>query len=258
VNNNFEDNSDTDEKNITPQQDDSETLVDQTDESALQESIETSADESEDAGAHEEGQSATEPPGNPQPVQVPLDHSTRGRIAHFMGALVGAIIGKQIGALRPERFANRHLLDGIVFQIRTISGSQKTFTVNPATTPQWMIVAAKRIKESTENMNCYTLFGVQTVEALSLGRKSSSRGHIKSEHLQVSLSAVERVTLGEARIPRDLITAGTKEDRHDLLDAIDALVVGHGVMDETTIESVRAFIHDSDNEEASDVDGTKE
>lgn len=240
--NNFEDDFDLNQEDCTLQ-DDSETGEQRNpiDESAPADSIEISTDEVADAenGA---GERYTTEPSPVQPVQASPAHSARGRIAHFMGALVAALIGKQIGADRPEKFANYHVLDGHPFQIRTISGSQNTFTVNPATEPDRIIVAARRVKESTEDVNCYALFGVLTANAIAHGRRSGSRGHAKSGHIQVSLGAVDRVNIGEARIPCHLITAATKDERRDLLGAIDALVVGQAVMNETTVEIARAFV----------------
>lgn len=122
--NNFEDDFDLNQEGCTLQPGDLKAGEQRNpiDESAPAESIEISTDEVADAenGA---GERPTTEPSTP-PAQVSPAHSMRGRIAHFMGALVAALIGKQIGADRPEKFANHHVLDGHSFQIWTISGSQ--------------------------------------------------------------------------------------------------------------------------------------
>lgn len=248
--NNFEDDFDLNQEDCSLQQDDSEAGEQRNpiDESAPAESVEISTDEVADAENGAGERSTMEP--SLQATQIPPAHFARGRIAHFMGALVAALIGKQIGADRPEKFANHHVLDGHPFQIRTISGSQNTFTVNPDTEPDRIIVAAKRAKESTEDVNCYALFGVLTADAIANGRRSGSRGHAKSAHIQVSLGAVDRVNIGVARIPCHLITATTADERRDLLGAIDALAVDQGVMDEKTVKKARAFVQGASANEA--------
>lgn len=184
----------------------------------------------------------------PAPEELPQlvtpAHSIRGRIAHFRGALVGALLGKLIQADRPERFANHHSLEGIAFQIRTISGTQDTFTVNPPTEPERIVVAAKRPKESAADRLCYALFGVLKGDAVAHAKRSGSRGHARSAHLQVSLGRVRRTELGKVHIPLTTITATSADERVRLLDAIDSLTLSEtvGVADQQTIENIKSFI----------------
>jgi hypothetical protein len=254
MNNNLDDDMDLAEEDRAPHQEHPE-ACDGDDDSGAAIAPESSDFSSDPAQTAEEGpledNETASAASEAQPLtEVSLTRSRRGRVAHFMGALVAAVLGKQIGADRPERFSNHHVLDGKPFQIRTISGTQNTFTVNPVTEPDRIIVAAKCTRESTEDVSCYRLFGVLTADAIAVGRKSGSRGHIKSAHLQVSLTGVNQTCLGEARIVPDLITAERSEERLQLLEAIDGLVIDQGVLDVATLEKIRAFICDAGNQDA--------
>ena len=175
----------------------------------------------------EAGESPTSQPQPPQP-----DRSQRGARTHYLGNLVAAFVGRQLGARRVRQFANHHDLDGQAFQVRTISGSQNTFTINRDTEPD-RIIAVRRTR------NGYSLFGVQREDALAVAKKSSSRGHVKSGHQQVSLAQVKKVELGSIVIPDVLVQADTSDQRRRLLEQIDGLAADLG---SPAANAARAFL----------------
>jgi hypothetical protein len=170
------------------------------------------------------------PSSQPQPLQP--DRSQRGARAHYLGNLVAAYVGRQFGARRVRQFANHHDLDGQAFQIRTISGSQNTFTVNRDTEPD-RIIAVRRTR------NGYSLFGIRREDALAVAKKSSSRGHVKSGHQQVSLPQVKKVELGSIAFPDALVHADTSDQRRRLLEQIDGLAPDLG---SPAVIAARAFL----------------
>lgn len=167
-----------------------------------------------------------------------------GRVAHFVGLLVAAVIGKSVGATRSKRLANHHVLDGTPFQIRTITGSQKTFTINPSTEPEPIIVSVRQRLPAAPDMAHYQLYGVLKTDVIPRSKKSASPGHLKSLHRQASITQVPKTLLGHAMVPRRLITCSSTEERFDRLTDIDGASPEQlvGVMDEETRAHIRSFI----------------
>jgi hypothetical protein len=145
-----------------------------------------------------------------------------GRDAHYKAQLTAAVLGKAVGAKRLGKFSNHHQLDGEHFQIRTISGSQNTFTVNVDTEPPSILVLQKNPGEN-RNDSRFLLFGVLRDDAVRVSLPSSSKGHATSGHRQVSLRQVLKVALGEVFIPSELVAAKTSQERLEFLAKIDAL-----------------------------------
>ena len=148
--------------------------------------------------------------------------SQGGRDAHYKGQLTAAVLGKAVGAKRLGKFSNHHQLDGEHFQIRTISGSQNTFTVNVDTEPPQILVLQKDPGED-RNDSRFLLFGILRDDAIRVSLPSSSKGHVDSGHRQVSLSKVPKTALGEVFIPGELVAAKKSRERQDLLAKIDVL-----------------------------------
>ena len=148
--------------------------------------------------------------------------SQGGRDAHYKAQLTAAVLGKAVGAKRLGKFSNHHQLDGEHFQIRTISGSQNTFTVNVDTEPPSILVLQKNPGEN-RNDSRFLLFGVLRDDAVRVSLPSSSKGHADSGHRQVSLSKVPKTALGEVFIPGELVAAKTSRERLNLLAKIDGL-----------------------------------
>jgi hypothetical protein len=167
-----------------------------------------------------------------------------GRIAHFVGLLVAALIGKALGATRPKRLANHHILEGMPFQIHTITGSQKTFTINPPTEPDPIIVAVRQRVASSSNMAQYQLFGVRKADVLPHSKRSASPGHAKSQHRQASITQVPKTPLGYALVPERVLNCETTELRFHRLAEIDVATPEQlaRVVDEETCARVRSFI----------------
>lgn len=164
--------------------------------------------------------------------------SEGGRDAHFKAHLTAAVLGKAVGANRLGKFSNHHQLDGEHFQIRTISGSQNTFTVNVDTEPPSILVLQKNPGEN-RNDSRFLLFGVLRDDAVRVSLPSSSKGHADSGHRQVSLSKVPKTALGEVFIPGELVAAKNSRERQDLLAKIDALtpeVVAEVLTDMAAVE----------------------
>ena len=175
------------------------------------------------------------PDSNAKPTRTAEE---RGRDAHYKGQLTAAVLGKAVGAKRLGKFSNHHQLDGEHFQIRTISGSQSTFTVNVDTEPPNILVLQKNPGEN-RNDSRFLLFGVLRDDAIRVSLPSSSKGHADSGHRQVSLSKVPKTALGEAHIPGELVAAKNSRERLELLAKIDALtpeVVADVLTDRAAVE----------------------
>ena len=167
-----------------------------------------------------------------------------GRTAHFVGLLVAALIGKAVGATRPKRLANHHIVDGTPFQIHTITGSQKTFTINPPTEPDPIIVAVRQRSPVSPNMAQYQLFGVRKADVLPHSKRSASPGHAKSQHRQASITQVSKTPLGYALVPERVLNCDTTELRFHRLAEIDGASPEQlaRVVDGETCARVRGFI----------------
>lgn len=163
----------------------------------------------------------------------------QGARAHFAGSLVAAYIGRGIRATRTKPFANHHELAGTQFQIRTISGSQNTFTVNRDTEPEKIIVAVRKPDKTLVGASRYMLCGVRRDAAFGRARKSMSRGHAKSGHHLVSISQVTKVEFGTVLILDEFVMADTAEDRVRLLARITTLAPD---LDSPPFAAARAFL----------------
>jgi hypothetical protein len=194
----------------------------------------------EDAGAStESGGPVTTETEAAARAALQAQRSARGTSAHYLGETVGAYVGRIVGARRVKSWSNHHSLDGMQFQIRTISGRQNTFTVNFTTEPEKIIVAAKRRDATLDGSSRYALFGVLRADAFAVAKKSMSRGHLKSGHHLVSLAQVHKVGLGSVVIPDDLVVADTSERRLQLLDGINLLEPD---LDNPAVQAARAFL----------------
>jgi hypothetical protein len=163
----------------------------------------------------------------------------RGARAHYLGETVGADVGRILGACRIRAWSNHHALEGVPFQIRTINGSQNTFTVNFTTEPEKIIVAVKKRDKNRLGSARYILYGVLRADAFAIAKKSLSRGHVKSGHHLVSLTQVAKIELGSIIIPDDLVVADTSERRNQLLDRINLLEPD---LDNPAVKMARAFL----------------
>jgi len=172
-------------------------------------------------------------------TEAVAQRSARGAIAHYAGELVGGYVGRILGARRIKAWSNHHSLTGIAFQIRSINGTQNTFTVNRDTEPEKIIVAAKKRDKNLQGSSRYALYGVLREDAFAHAKKSSSKGHVKSGHQQVSLSQINKVELGCIIIPDELVVAATSEQRLQLLDRINAMDADLG---NPTVAAARAFL----------------
>lgn len=162
-----------------------------------------------------------------------------GARAYHRGQLVGAYIGRIMGAGRLTPHSNHHELGHVAFQIRT--SSRKTFTINPDTESEKIIVGALDRRSGQDGTVTYTLYGVRKVDAAAVGRKSTSRGHRKSRHQMVSLARVQRIELGTLVIPSELVSADDSARRLQLLDRIDGLEVS---LHDVVTRAVREFLSD--------------
>ena len=158
---------------------------------------------------------------------------------HYMGETVGAYVGCIIGGRRVRAWSNHYDLNGAAFQIRTINGSQITFTVNRDTEDEKIIVAAKKRDKQLQGISRYNLYGVLRDDAFACAKKSRSRGHVNSGHQLVSLSQVQKVELGSLIIPDELVVADTSEQRSRLLDRIKMLAPD---LDNPTMQAARTFL----------------
>jgi len=165
--------------------------------------------------------------------------SERGAVAHYQGNLLAAYVGRKVGAQRVKMFANHHELIEVLFQIRTIQGSQSTFTINLDTEPPKIIVVARNRKQANQEETKYAVYGVLLADAVLHAKKSRSPGHAKSGHQQVALSQVDRRQLGELVILNADIHAETSEQRLAQLQQIDAMDVDH---QDAVIQAAREFI----------------
>jgi hypothetical protein len=148
--------------------------------------------------------------------------SARGASAHYGAECVGAYIGRRFGARRTKPYSNQHDLVGVPFQIRTINGSQGTWTLSKKD-PDSIFVAAKKRDAKLQGASRYMLYGVLRDDACAVAKKSRSRGHVKSGHQLVPLAQVRKVELGSIIIPDDLVLADTSEQRLRLLERISML-----------------------------------
>lgn len=187
---------------------------------------------------------------------VEAARTLRGAHAHYRGQLIGAFIGRLIGARRTKQYANHHEVNGIPFQIRT--SSRRTFTINRDTEPDMIIVAAKVRDTTLARATRYAIFGVRREDAIARGRKSASTGHAKSGHLMVSLGQIAREPLGTLIVPDEAVLANDSGERGRLLSEIDRL---DPELDHIAIRAARAFLSgasandmDLDSEESLECD----
>jgi hypothetical protein len=166
-----------------------------------------------------------------------------GARGHYTGEGVGAYVGHSVGGRRIKPHSNHHELGGVHFQIRTINGSQGTFT-GAKTDPEKIIVAAKKRDGGCQGDSRYMLYGVRRADALMVAKKSRSRGHVNSGHQLISLSQVQKVELGSLIIPDDLVVADTSEQRTQRLDRIGKLEPD---LDNPTVKATRAFLAEQVN-----------
>jgi hypothetical protein len=159
----------------------------------------------------------------PHKLDLNFDESVRGRKANCRGKLGRALAGTLSGGTRAKGEGdNRWIVEGVEVRFHGLTGGKKTFTLNPKSELDHIIVAYSKDKVTTDKPLDSELYGLKLEDCKRVGRVIESKtipGRI-SVHIT---SVGTAVPLGFVYLPAKYTEAETVAEHDEMVKAIDSL-----------------------------------
>jgi hypothetical protein len=171
------------------------------------------------------------------------EESVRGRKANIQNKLKGALLGVLSAGVRAKGYGdNTWTINGYSVRFHSLNKGGKSFTLNPSTEPESIVVAFSRDEVTEDKPLKCAIYGLKRADCMRVGQLVESKTN--PGRVSVHLSGVPKDRLGTAYLPAKYTEAETTMDRDKMMKAIDALTSEEmaSMMDSITKSNIREFV----------------